>query len=355
MLSELTVFATRGDQLSRDQVASAVRALIDETVSVVEKADFLEALARKGETPGEISAFAAELRAKAVVLSVPEAVRQAGLLDVVGTGGDRAGTLNLSTAAALVAAAAGVYVAKHGNRAITSQCGSADVLQALGVPTECDPEESAARLRARGFTFLFAPRYHPAFRTIAPARALCAERGRRTIFNFLGPLLNPARPTFQLLGVPSPEWCEPLALALQRLGVRRGLVVCGRAGSWEDGEPRYLDELSTLGETRVASFQPGSGVALSSLRPADFALQPATLSDLAGGDSAQNAQQIRRILTGQERGPQRDAVLLNAGAALFAAGRASSIHEGWLLAQGVIARGDAGRKLDELTAPWTPP
>jgi len=351
MISEMAAFVAGGDELSHDQIAVAVRELTDETVAAEAKADFLAALARKGETPEEISAFASELRARAVSLPVPAAVREAGILDVVGTGGARAGTLNLSTAAALIAAAAGVVVAKHGNRAITSKSGSADVLQALGVPIELSPEQAAAMLEQRGFAFLFAPLYHPAFRAIAPARKLCAERGQRTLFNLLGPLLNPARPAFQLMGVPAPAWCDPLARALQRLGVRRGLVVCGHAGSHPDGTPIHLDEVSPVGATAMTAFEAGQPVQAGSLSCRDFPVQPASLDDLRGGDAAANARQIRRIFAGEERGPQRDAVLLNAGAALFVAGRATSIREGWAQAEAVVDRGDATRKLAELAGP----
>ena len=348
MIAELTAFVAAGGELGPDRIARAVAALTDEALAPEAKADFLVALARKGETPAEISGFAAELRARAVPLPVPAAVRQAGVLDVVGTGGDRAGTLNLSTAAALIAAAAGVHVAKHGNRAVTSKSGSADVLQALGIPTELAPEQAATRLERHGFAFLFAPLYHPAFRAIAPARKLCAERGERTLFNLLGPLLNPARPTYQLMGVPAPSWCEPLAWALQRLGVRRAMVVCGAAGSLQDGTPRYLDEVSPVGPTTVASFRDHRPVETEIWLPEAFPLQAASLDDLRGGDATANARQLRRILAGEERGPQRDAVLLNAAAALLVADRVSSMAEGWARAVAVVDRGDARRKLAEL-------
>ena len=171
----------------------------------------------------------------------------------MGTGGDRLSTFNISTTVALVAAAAGVRVAKHGNRASTSPIGSADVMEALGIPFDLGPEEAARSLREHGFAFFFAPKYHPAFRHIIPARKLCAERGQSTIFNFLGPLLNPARPSAALIGVPRPDLCEPLARVLQTLGMRRAMVVCG-AVPGEGGAVRYLDELSPLGPTTIAEF-----------------------------------------------------------------------------------------------------
>ena len=231
VLDALTEQLTRDESLAPPQVADAVNALTLETIPVESKAAFLTALARKGETTEEIAAFANELRARAVRPPLDAETRAREILDVCGTGGDRLGTFNISTTVALVCAAAGVTVAKHGNRAITSQAGSADVLEALGIRTDLSPAEAAQSLREHGFAFFFAPHYHPAFKHIAPARKLCAERGQRTIFNFLGPLLNPVRPTAQLMGVPRPELCEPIARVLQSLGVRRAMVVCGTVNS----------------------------------------------------------------------------------------------------------------------------
>jgi anthranilate phosphoribosyltransferase len=264
-------------------------------------------------------------------------------VDVCGTGGDRLNTFNISTTVALVVASAGVRVAKHGNRAITSQSGSADVLEELGVRIDLTPVEAAAALRDHGFAFFFAPNYHPAFKHIGPARKLCAGRGQRTVFNFLGPLLNPARPTAQLIGVPRSEWCEPVARVLQSLGVRRGMVVSGRAGDAQ------LDELSTLGDNTVAEFYQNQGFNVSTMSPADHPLQPASLKDLAGGDRAANARIVRQILGGEERGPKRDAVLLNSGAALFVSGRVKAISEGWELAAELIDSGQALSKLRALS------
>src|SRR3954471_22276566 len=214
--------------LSDEQAHLAVEQIIDENVPAALKADFLCHLALKGETVGEISAFARALREKAIEPPLDAAWRAAHqILDVCGTGGDRLNTFNISTTVAIICAAAGVPVAKHANRAITSQAGSADVLEALGIKINLPPAEAARSLRERNFAFFFAPDYHPAFKHIAPARKLCADRGQRTIFNFVGPLLNPARPNTQLVGVPRPELCEPLARVLQSLGVRRAMVASG--------------------------------------------------------------------------------------------------------------------------------
>ena len=350
MLKQLTTALEQGDVLSDAQVAEAVSQLVSEPVAPEVKADFLTALARKGETTEEIAAFARELRARSRALPLMEETRAGEILDVCGTGGDRLNTFNISTTVALVAAAAGVTVAKHGNRAITSQAGSADVLEALGVPIDLTPEQAARSLHEHHFAFFFAPRYHPAFQHIGLARKLCAERGQRTIFNFLGPLLNPARPTVQLVGVPRPALCETTARVLQALGVRRAMVVCGSVGPQNGAAtPSYLDELSTLGENTVAEFYHDRGFAVSQLLPGEFPVGAATLADLAGGDCRANADIIRRLLCGEDRGPKRAAVLLNAGAALFVAGRARSMSEGWTVAEELIDRGTAAAKLVELT------
>lgn len=346
MLETLTSQLAAGRPLSDGQVAEAVDQLVSETVSAATKAEFLSQLAQKGETTEEIAAFARLLRDKAVAPPLDAKTRAGEILDVCGTGGDRLGTFNISTTVALVCAGAGIIVAKHGNRAITSQAGSADVLETLGVRIDLSPAEAARSLREHGFAFFFAPNYHPAFKHIAPARKLCAERGQRTIFNFLGPLLNPARPTAQLIGVPRPELCEPIARVLQSLGVRRGMVVSGKVESATS--QASLDELSTLGPNTVAEFYQERGFVTSVLSPEQFPLQPATLADLLGSDRQTNAEIVQRILAGAERGPKRDAVLLNAGAALLVAGRVRSIGEGWDLAGQVIDGGQAEAKLKAL-------
>jgi len=335
VLESLTQQLKQSIALSSEQVAGAVSALVDEHVSVQSKADFLTALARKGETTEEIASFAGELRDKSIR---PPFTGES--VDVCGTGGDHLKTFNISTTVAFIVAAAGIPVAKHGNRAITSQAGSADVLEALGIRIDFAPEQSAQSLREHQFAFFFAPKYHPAFKHIAAARKLCAERGQRTIFNFLGPLLNPARPTAQLVGVPQPRLCEPIARVLQTLGVRRGMVVSGCV----EGDC-FLDELSTLGETTIAEFYQDRGFATSTFKQPEIS---GRLSDLAGGDSAANAEIIRRILRAEDRGPKRDAVLLNAGAALLVAGRAKSIAQGAELAAELIDSGAAMKKVETL-------
>ncbi len=343
MLETLIKQLAAAQSLTAEQVRRPSNALTDENIPAPAKADFLIALAQKGETPEEIAAFAAALREKSIPPPLEKNWRDSReILDVVGTGGDRLSTFNISTTVAILCAAAGVTVAKHGNRAVTSSVGSADVIEALGIRVDLTPAEAARSLREKNFAFFFAPNFHPAFKNIAPARKLCAERGQRTIFNFLGPLLNPARPSAMLVGVPRPELCEPMARVLQSLGVRRAH---GRhAAQAEPATANSLDELSTLGANHVAEFYQERGFTTSILSLENFPLQPATLADLRGGDKFENAEIIRRILRGEERGPKRDAVLLNAGAALFVAGKAKSLAEGWELAAETIDSGAAGGK-----------
>lgn len=334
-----------GRELGRGEIARVVALLAGTESTAEEKAAFLAALAAKGETWAEIAGFAGELRA--LSLPLPFDARAAGgeVLDVCGTGGDRLDTFNISTTVALVCAAAGVTVAKHGNRAVTSRSGSADVLEALGIPVDLTPAEAARSLTEHRFAFLFAPRFHPAFRNIGPARALCAQRGQRTLFNFLGPLLNPARPTAQLLGVSRPELVEPMARTLQQLGVRRAMVVAGEVPGHGT-----LDELSTLGDNTVAEFYQDRGFSASTWSPRGFPLLPASLADLRGGDREANAALVAGLLRGEDRGPRRDAVLLNAGAALFVGGAARSMLEGWERAADVLATGAGWRWVEALRA-----
>jgi anthranilate phosphoribosyltransferase len=343
VLNNLIEQLRRKADLQRDQVTDAVAALVDSEVAPETKADFLTALALKGETADEICSFAHELRARSVAPPLDPATRAGQIIDVCGTGGDHLNTFNISTTAAILVASAGITVAKHGNRAITSRSGSADVLEALGIPIDLSPEQAAISLRDQNFAFLFAPMYHPAFKQIAPARKLCAERGQKTIFNFLGPLLNPARPTAQLIGVPGAHLCEPLARVLQSIGVRRGMLVCGQAGD------AWLDELSIMGQNHIAEFYQDNGFTVSVNGFEGFSFQACSLRDLAGGDRHHNAEIARRILLGEDRGPKRDAVLLNAAAALVVADKAGSVLEGWEQAEELLDNGHGAAKLLQLS------
>jgi anthranilate phosphoribosyltransferase len=319
----------RHEDLSADQAADIMGAIMDGQALPSQIAAVLMALALKGERPSELVGFARAMRARAVPLrAVP-----AGVFDTCGTGGDGAHTFNVSTAAALVVAGAGVPVAKHGNRAVSSQSGSADVFEALGVRLDA-PADAVERALEAGLAFFFAPMWHPSMRHAGPTRR---ELGIRTAFNLLGPLTNPAGARRQIVGVSRPEHTTLVARALGALGTERAWVVHGAGG---------LDELSTLGHTKVSEVRAGT-VNTFYLHPLDAGLPTAALSDLAGGTAAENAAMVERILDG-EQGPRRDIVLLNAAAGLLIAGRAASLDEGLRLAAQSVDTGGARRALDAL-------
>jgi anthranilate phosphoribosyltransferase len=346
VLTELTSKLLNNEDLSPAQVQTAVETLTSPSQSPEAKAEFLIALADKGETTGEIAAFVEELRKKSVPLPPLANVDREQVTDLCGTGGDHQNTFNISTTVSFVVAAAGVPVAKHGNRAITSQCGSADVLEALGIRTDLPPRDNVALLEEVGFCFFFAQRYHPAFKEIAPARKLCAERKRKTIFNFLGPLLNPIRPGCQLIGVPHPALCQKIAAVLQKIGTRRAMVVSGAFAG--DGTSGYLDELSILGQNQIAEFYHDRGFHTSTLETSGFPISRARPHDLLGGNAQENALTLEEILQGKLAGPKTDAVLLNSAAALFVAGKSSNLQTGWDLAAELISTGKAYAKLQQI-------
>ncbi|MBI4365147.1 MAG: anthranilate phosphoribosyltransferase [Candidatus Latescibacteria bacterium] len=328
MIRELLPRLLRGERLSREECGGAVRAMVRGESGDAEIAAFLAAMAQRGETAEELLGGAEALRVEAV----PFPCGRETILDTCGVGGDGAHTFNISTAAALVAAAAGVPVAKHGNRSVSSRSGSADVLEALGAAIDLGPLGASRILEETGFTFLNARRFHPAMRHVARARA---ELGIRTLFNWLGPLANPAHATHQLVGVPERESVPMVAEVLSRLGVRRGLVVHGAGG---------LDELS-LEDGNVAVETGADGVgAARAVEARSIGLPPADARALRGGDPAQNAAMIRALFSG-ERGPRRDALVLNAAAALWISGAAPTIGEGALLAAEQL---DSGRVMDVL-------
>ena len=276
-----------------------------------EAADFLRTLARRGETAEEIAAAAGVLRRHAVPLPLPMSL-EAG--DTCGTGGDGLSTVNVSTLAALTAAASGARIVKHGNRAASGRCGSADLLEALGVNLEASPEQVARSVQELGFGFCFAPRFHPAMKAVAPVRKAL---GIRTIFNLIGPLANPARLSFQLIGVSEPRLLRPMAEALVRVGIRRGMVVHGHDG---------MDEATTTGPTQVLEVRDGA-LREASLDPEALGLPRARLEALKGGDTQSNARMAREVLGGQ-RSPARDLVALNAGCVLYLAGLAPTVKAG---------------------------
>ena len=326
-LREFIRLAVEGVHLSREQAASALDAMLEGSAPVAQMAALLVALRIKGETPDEIAGAAQALRSRAARVEVsPDR-----LIDTCGTGGDGSHTFNISTTAAFVAAAGGARVAKHGNRAVSSRCGSADVLAALGVEVELSPAAVGACIEECGIGFLFAPRHHAAMRHVAPVRK---DLGLRTLFNLLGPLANPAGARRQLLGVYSPQLVPVLARTLAELGCDRAFVVHGHGG---------LDEISTAGPTVVCEVRDGS-VRQFELTPEEAGVARAPLEGLRGGDAQENAEILRGVLRG-EQGPRRAATLLNAGAALAAAGLCESIREGVKLAERAI---DSGAALDRL-------
>ncbi|MCM2269398.1 MAG: anthranilate phosphoribosyltransferase [Thermoanaerobaculia bacterium] len=327
---ELLARLLRRDDLGRDEVAALFGRIVAGEVAEPVMAAILAALATKGETVEEIAGAAQAMRARA--RRVPHG--RADALDTCGTGGDGRGTFNVSTAAALVAAAGGAPVAKHGNRAVSSRSGSADLLAALGVPIEVEPDVAGRQLDALGLAFLFAPLHHPATRAVAPVRRAL---GVRTIFNLLGPLTNPAGARRQLLGVYAVDRVEPVARVLALLGCDHALVVHGLDG---------LDEITTTAPTRVAEVR-GDEVRVYELTPEALGVRRATLGELAGGTPEENAERLERLLTG-EPGPLADLVAVNAGAALYVGGRAKSFIEGTEAAVELIRSGAAERKLDEL-------
>jgi anthranilate phosphoribosyltransferase len=322
----------RQEDLSTTEAADAMAAIMRGEAAPAQIAGLLVGLGMKGERPTELVGFARTMRANAV----PIAANPGAVFDTCGTGGDRSGTFNISTASAIVLAACGMRVAKHGNRSVSSQCGSADVLEALGVNIQAGADTAAACLNEVGIAFLFAPTFHPAMKHAAQARK---DLGVRTAFNLLGPLTNPARPARQLVGVPRPELTELLARSLSLLGSERAWVVHGADG---------LDELSTTGYTKVSECR-ATSVQTFYVHPSDFGLVKAAPEALKGGDAPTNAGIVRAVLSG-EQGRPRDVVLLNAGAALFVGGLATTVREGITRAASAIDSGAAPKVLEQLIA-----
>jgi anthranilate phosphoribosyltransferase len=322
-----------GRDLSRDEARGAMGAIMTGEATPGQIGGFLVALRIKGETPDEIAGFAEAIRSH--VLAVRP--QRDDLVDTAGTGGDGQATVNISTAAALVAAAAGAAVAKHGNRAVSSASGSADVLEALGFSLGLPPERIAASIDEFGFGFLFAPTHHPGFRHAAPVRR---ELATRTVFNVLGPLTNPAGARAQIVGVYDASLVRTIAEVLARLGARRAFVVHGAFG---------VDELSPAGPNLLCEVVDG-GVHERELDPLDLGVPRCAPEALRGGSPAENAAAIRAIFAGEEQGARRDAILLNAAGAIAAGGHAEDIRDGLELARQTIDSGAAAERLDALVA-----
>lgn len=336
-LSALTARLQARQDLSPEEVHQAAKLLGSPDVPDAPKADFLLALADKGETPAEIAGFATAFRGLAVNPGVEAVAPRA--IDIVGTGGDHAGGFNISSLVVLVLASAGVPVMKHGNRGITSQCGSADLLAGLGVEITAPPEKSRRALGELGFAFFFAPNYHPAFKHIGPVRKLLAAQGRRTIFNILGPLINPGRPAHILLGVYAPPLVDKLADALTELGQPAGLV-----GHGVLGEGKGIDELTTATPNRVR----GVG-RLREVRATwgaeTFGLPTASFDDLRGGDVTANLATVEAILSGRGAAGLVDTIVLNAAVALHVAGRTPSVAAGIPQARDLLLGGAVRAKI----------
>ena len=322
--------AFTGNILTSAEAEYVMEIILSGKASVEEISGFLGALHSRGEHVQELLGFLNALRKKAVRLPT----ESTDLMDTCGTGGDGAHTFNISTVCALVVASLGVKIAKHGNRSVSSKCGSADVLEALGVPTQLSPERAAESIDALGFAFLFAPKFHPALAVVAPVRKAL---GVRTVFNLLGPLANPARVTRQVIGVPDPSFMDKFAEVLKESGSIEAMIV-----SAEDG----LDEFSISSNNRVVHLKNGQ-ITRYNLCPEDFGLPRSSLEHLKGGEAPENAKIIELILGG-EKGPRRDVVLMNSSAALVVAGIASSLKEGVRLAAHTIDSGQALGVLKEL-------
>jgi anthranilate phosphoribosyltransferase len=320
-----------GATLSRDEAAHAFDVMMSGEATPSQMGALLMALRLRGETVDEITGAVTTMRAKMLPVVAPK-----NAVDVVGTGGDASGSYNISTCAAFAVAGAGVPVAKHGNRALSSRSGAADVLDALGIKVDLGPDAIARCIREAGIGFMFAPVHHPAMKNVGPTRV---ELGTRTIFNLLGPLSNPAGVTRQMVGVFSKQWVEPLAHVLNNLGAERAFVVHGSDG---------LDEITTSGPTSVASLENGK-VTTFEISPEDVGLRKVKPEALRGGDAATNADALKAVLSGED-GAYREVVLMNAAAALVVAGRAEDMHGGVALAKRSIDSGAADAALGKLVA-----
>lgn len=337
-LSELTAQLAQGVELRPDQVEAAATALASAEVPDAEKAEFLTALSAKGETAGEMAAFARAFRAKATDPGVGRWSAEA--IDIVGTGGDHAGGFNISTLVVLTLASAGVKVMKHGNRGVTSKCGSADLMQGLGVDLLAPPEKLQRALDQLGFAFFFAPNYHPAFKHIAPVRKALAARGQRSVFNILGPLINPGRPAHVLLGVFAEPWVARMAAALDRLDTDSGLVVHGIIDP-----SRGIDELTTATRNRVRGVGRMRLVDAEWTAP-EFGLPVAPFAELLGGDIAANLELTRAVVAARGPAGLVDTVALNAAVGLWVCGRTPDVRTGVAQAKELLLGGAVRAKIE---------
>jgi anthranilate phosphoribosyltransferase len=345
VLSPLTDKLRARTATAQGEAAAAARRLADPAVSDVARVDFLRAFSEKGETAAEVAEFASVFRELSRRPPVEAFAGKA--IDIVGTGGDNANTFNISTITAIIVSAAGVPVMKHGGRSVSSKSGSADFLERLGVNLQVDDATHARALAENGFTFFFAPEFHPAFKSVGPARKALAAEGLKSVFNLLGPLINPGRPAHMMLGVYSEAWVAPLAEVLEKLGVRRALVVHGTAPGGV-----ALDELSVCGPCRVkgvGELRTVDGV----WEPGDFGLPVSPFSDLAGGDADENLGLLQDLLNGAAPQGLQDSIVFNVGTALWIAGRAPSVRDGIILAGDLFEHGAVREQLRRIRAFYT--
>jgi anthranilate phosphoribosyltransferase len=330
-MKDLISKIVNGENLSIEEAETAMKTIMSGNSNDIEISSFLTAMRIKGETPEEIASFARIMRQFATKI---EPRVNGTLVDVCGTGGDKLNTFNISTTAMFIISAAGIPVAKHGNRALTSKCGSADVLEELGVNLNSDFKKIKEAIEKLGIGFMFAPLHHSAMKHVMPVRRAL---GFRTVFNILGPLTNPANAKAQLMGVFDPELTETLASVFQILGLERAMVAHGEPG---------LDELSTMGKTKISELREGK-IRTYFVRPEDLGLKKARAEDMAGGSAAENARILKDILGEEERGPRTDIVLLNSAAGIMMGGMAEDLGEGLDIANDVLDGGKAYKKLNE--------
>lgn len=329
-LINLTELLYNKRDLAQADAAAAAGALADGAIDADSKKDFLRALAQKGETATEVSAFANTYLGLAMD---PQLGDTSYAIDVVGTGGDQSGSFNISTASSIILAAGGVPVVKHGNRSVTSKCGSADILEAIGIDLQAEPAKLRDAYETLNFTFLFAPAFHPAFKEVVPIRKALAAEGQRTIFNLLGPLINPGRPGYLLMGVFAGAWAKPLSEALAALGKKSGLVVHSSLG-----EGVVMDELTCAGDNRVVGFGGLRGMD-DMLTAADAGLPHCDFASLAGGDREQNLALFEKVIDGNAPQGLMDTISMNVGAALWITGRAKDLSTGAEQAKTIMRSG----------------
>jgi anthranilate phosphoribosyltransferase len=330
-MKDIVTNVVSGKDMTSEEAQKAIKAIMSGQASDIEITALLTGLKIKGETPEEIAAFAKVM--KEYALKIDPKV-SGNMVDMCGTGGDKSNTFNISTAALFIVAGAGIPIAKHGNRAMTSKCGSADVLEALGVDLSTDPEKIKRSIEEVGIGFMFAPAHHSATKHVMPVRKAL---GYRTVFNILGPLTNPAGAKAQLMGVFDEELTEKLAEVFKLLGLERAMVVHGEPG---------LDELSTVGKTKVSELKDGI-VNTYYIRPEDYSLKRASIKDLLGGTPQENASTIRNIMNGSDTGPKKDITLLNAAAGIVVGGKAEDLKEGLMIARKALEDGKADKKLQQ--------